>query len=139
MQVETSITISAPPSTAWRVLTSPDLLTRDTGILKFHGELRPGARIKLWSEVAPNRAFSMRVTAFDIDRRMIWKGGMPFGLFTGTRTFTLSGGDRETVLDIREVFTGPMAGLITKSMPDLQPSFEKFAKAVKHMSEETTR
>ena len=33
----------------------------------------------------PAAAFSLRVTEFVPPRRMVWTGGMPLGLFTGTR------------------------------------------------------
>jgi hypothetical protein len=59
---------------------------------------------------------------------MVWTGGMPLGLFRGVRTFALDplpgGGVRFTM---EERFSGPLAGLIGRSMPDLQPSFDRFA------------
>ncbi|MEM1238042.1 MAG: SRPBCC domain-containing protein [Pseudomonadota bacterium] len=139
MQVATTISIDASPDAVWHVLTDPAALVKDTGIIELQGRPAPGARIKLWSEVAPNRAFALRVTRFEPGRVMVWKGGMPFGLFTGTRSFDLeSGGGADhpqTRLTMSEVFSGPFAPMITKPMPDLQPSFDKFARAVKAMSE----
>ena len=66
---------------------------------------------------------------------MVWRGGMPLGLFTGTRTFSLEQDDAGTVFTVHEVFIGLMAGLIGKAMPDLQPSFDQFADALKHTAE----
>jgi hypothetical protein len=80
--------------------------------------------------------FKLKVVRFEPDRLMVWQGGMPFGLFTGTRRFTLLEKDDGTQFDVEEVFTGAMAGMITKSMPDLQPSFEQFADALKTKAEE---
>ncbi len=37
--------------------------------------------------------------------------------------------------DMVEVYTGPMASLTTKSIPDLNPSFKKFAEGLKKESE----
>lgn len=37
---------------------------------------------------------------------------------------------------MREAFSGLMAPLITKSMPDLTPTFEKFADGLTRLSEE---
>ncbi|MEM9435928.1 MAG: SRPBCC domain-containing protein [Pseudomonadota bacterium] len=135
MQVETSIAINAPSHQVWHHLTDPASLMRDTGILKIEGRPAPNARLKIWSEVAPERAFTLRVTAFAPDSRMVWRGGMPFGLFTGERSFDLTERNGATELRVTERFSGPMAPLITRSMPDLQPSFDKFAKAIKQMSE----
>jgi hypothetical protein len=36
---------------------------------------------------------------------------------------------------MEEVFTGPLAPLITKSIPDLTPSFETFAQTLKMKAE----
>jgi hypothetical protein len=67
---------------------------------------------------------------------MVWSGGMPLGLFTGTRTFELrpaSGGAVEFTMT--ETYTGLMAPLITKSIPDLQPAFDEFAACLKARAE----
>ena len=55
---------------------------------------------------------------------------MPFGLFTGTRTFRLAPAASGTQFSMREVYTGAMVGLIWPSMPDLGPSFQQFADAL---------
>jgi hypothetical protein len=56
---------------------------------------------------------------------------MPLGLFKGVRTYrVLPEGDR-TRFTMREEYTGPLLPLIWRSMPDLQPSFDKFARGLK--------
>ena len=63
---------------------------------------------------------------------MTWSGGMPLGLFKGVRTFTVTpAGDGATVFHLREEYTGPLVGLMWRSMPDLGPSFEQFANGLK--------
>jgi hypothetical protein len=67
---------------------------------------------------------------------MRWSGGMPLGLFRGERTFTLIQGESgETDFKLREEYTGPLLGVIWRSMPDLGPSFEKFAQGLKQRAE----
>ena len=67
---------------------------------------------------------------------MIWRGGMPLGLFVGTRTYSLTPElDDQVRIGMREVYTGPLAGLITKSIPDLSPSFTRFANGLKQRVE----
>ena len=62
---------------------------------------------------------------------------MPLGLFKGVRTFTLTPrGDDGTDFKLREEYSGPMLGLIWKSMPDLGPSFDKFARGLKQRAEQ---
>lgn len=57
---------------------------------------------------------------------------MPLGLFKGVRTYRLSPeGDGSTRFEMRETYSGPLAGMITRSIPDLQPSFDQFARGLK--------
>ncbi len=62
---------------------------------------------------------------------------MPFRLFRGVRTYLVSpdGEDGGTSFHVREEYTGPVLGLIWRSMPDLQPSFERFARGLKQRDE----
>jgi len=132
----TRIEIKAPPERVWYVLTQD--LPRDPepfGILRLDGAIAPGGRIKLWSEVAPKRAFTLTVIALDPPKQMVWRGGMPLGLFTGTRTFDVTSQGNTTVFAMREVFAGPLSTMIVRSMPDLTPSFETFANTLKEKAE----
>ena len=62
---------------------------------------------------------------------------MPLGLFTGQRTYTLEGAGVGTTFTMREQYSGVMAGLIFKSIPDLGPSFQQFADGLKQRAEQT--
>jgi hypothetical protein len=54
------------------------------------------------------------------------------------RTFTLSPeGAGTTRFTMREEYTGPLLRLIWRSMPDLGPSFDQFAKGLKQRAEGT--
>jgi hypothetical protein len=80
----------------------------------------------------PGRAFPVEVTAFEPLARLRFRGGMPLGLFRGVRTYELSptaGGG--TAFHVREEYTGPLVGLIWRSMPDLGPSVGRFARGLK--------
>ena len=62
---------------------------------------------------------------------------MPLGLFKGVRTYRLKpNGDGTVEFAMQEVFSGPMAPLIEKTIPDLQPSFDQFAAALKMKAED---
>jgi hypothetical protein len=100
------------------------------------GTIAPGETIKVRSEANPGRAFPVKVTDFAPGERMTWTGGMPLGLFRGVRTFTLTPeGDGTTRFAMREEYTGPLLGLIWRSMPDLGPSFAQFARGLKARAE----
>jgi hypothetical protein len=67
---------------------------------------------------------------------MVWKGGLPLGLFQGERTFTLAAGSNGDVeFSMREEFTGLLAPLIGRTIPDLQPAFDEFARDLKRAAE----
>lgn len=134
---ETEIEISATAETVWQVLVQQVPAEPVAfGILRLDGKIAKGAKIKLWSEVSPKRAFSLKVDVFDPPRQMVWRGGMPLGLFTGRRAFLIEPSQNGCRFRMREVFSGPMAGMITKSIPDLTPSFEKFARTLKLKAEQ---
>jgi hypothetical protein len=86
----------------------------------------------------PGRAFPLTVATFDAPNRMVWRGGMPLGLFVGERTFTLTPQpDGSVDFKMREEFTGLLAPLIGRTIPDMQPAFDEFAAALKRAAERT--
>ncbi len=133
---DVQIEIRALIGTVWLVLTQTMPQNPAAfGILRIEGKIAPGARLRLWSELAPRRAFGVTVDVLDNPGRMVWRGGMPCGLFTGTRTFALTSNGDKTIFHMQEVFTGALSGMITRSMPDLTPSFTKFAQTLKAKAE----
>lgn len=128
-------TISAPPARVWSILTDATRLAQGFGILKLKGRIAPGEVLRLRAEAAPSRDFVLRVSAFDPPKRMVWSGGMPLGLFTGTRVFTLDPIPGGCQFTMREEYTGLMVPLIFKSIPDLTPAFRQFAAALKKEAE----
>ena len=131
-------TIDAPPEAVWAILVDgPNYANWDSGVVRVEGRIASGEKIKVVSEANPGRAFPVKVTQFVAAERMQWSGGMPLGLFKGVRTFRLKPVGTGTDFAMREVYTGPLLPLIWKSMPDLGPSFEQFAKGLKQRAEAT--
>ncbi len=129
---ESSAEINAPVDDVWAVLTNGAHYTSwDSGVTQFEGAIAPGNSIKVYSEVAPGRAFPVKIVEFDAGKRMVWESGMPLGLFKGRRTFTLTPTGAATRFHMREEFTGPLLPLIGRTIPDLQPTFDKFANGLK--------
>ena len=134
--VEIRRRIAAPPEKVWRHLTDPKALASGRlGVTKIEGEIEKGASLKVWSEASPGRAFAVTVSEFTPHRRMVWSGGMPLGLFKGVRQYNLTPSGDGTEFHMREEFSGPMLPLIWRSMPDLNPSFEKFADGLRALAE----
>lgn len=134
---EASSSIAAKPEKVWRVLTDGEAYPKwDSGIERFEGKIAPGATVKIFVKVNPGRAFPLKVTELTSNRRMVFVGGMPLGLFRGVRSYTLepdaAGG---TNFHMREEYTGPLLGMIWKSIPDLGPSFKQFADGLKSEAE----
>ena len=108
----------------------------NTTIDKVEGRIALGEKLKVFTKLTPERAFPVKVTEFLPGQKMRWTGGMPLGLFKGERTYTLTNqSDGGVEFAMRELYTGLMAPLITRSIPDLQPSFDEFAAALKSRAE----
>ena len=138
MKFEVRRDIAASAERVWSIMTDAKALQNGSfGITRIEGEIKPGGKIKLWSEVNPGRAFPLKVTGWIPGRSMTWEGGMPFGLFKGVRSYTLAPAPGGVSFHLEEVYSGLLSGLITKSIPDLTPSFETFANGLKAASERT--
>lgn len=135
---EAEAAIDASPDAIWTILTdAPAYAAWDSGVERVEGTIAPGETIKVYSEANPGRAFPVKVTDYQPGRSMTWAGGMPLGLFRGVRTFTLEQGDGgPTRFRMREEYTGPLLPLIWRTMPDLGPSFQQFARGLKTRAEE---
>ena len=134
---EASSVIDAEPAVIWAVLVDgPKWTEWDSAVVRVDGTIAAGEKVTVFPEVNPKRGFPVRVVEFRPGERMVWRGGMPFGLFTGTRTYTLSRQSNGRVrFDMREEYAGPLAGLIGRSIPDLSPSFTRFANGLKDRAE----
>ena len=130
---EATSVIAASAEAVWAVLSDgPGWATWDSGVDGVEGRIVMGETIKIRVKAAPGRTFPVKVTAFEPPVRLQFSGGMPLGLFPGVRTYTLSpAADGGTRFQVREEYTGPLLGLIWRSMPDLGPSFDRFAHGLK--------
>lgn len=137
-QFKTSIDIDAPQQMVWAKLVDVKAWPSwNTTVTKVEGDVELGGKVTVYTKISPNQAFPLRVTLFEPSRQMVWQGGMPLGLFTGKRTYTLTPKTNgKTQFEMVEQFTGLMAPLITRSIPDLQPSFGEFAACLKRIAEE---
>ena len=136
---ETETTISATPEVVWELLTdAPGYTSWNTTVDRVEGRIEPGEKIKVHVKINPGKAFPVRVAEFVPPERMVWSGGMPLGLFRGVRTFTLTPTADGARFSMREVYSGLLAPLIGRSIPDLQPAFDEFAAALKQRAESSS-
>jgi hypothetical protein len=136
---EAETTISATPEVVWELLTdAPGYTSWNTTVDRVEGRIEPGGKIKVLVKINPGKAFPVRVAEFVPPERMVWSGGLPLGLFKGVRTFTLIPSGGGTRFAMREVYSGVLAPLIGRSIPDLQPAFDEFAAALKLRAESSS-
>jgi hypothetical protein len=130
-------TINASPERIWSLLIDADgYASWNPAVVSLDGRIAAGEKIELISTVNPKRTFSLTVTSLDPMRRMVWSDDMPLGLFRGVRTFALRPqGEQSTEFSMEEVYSGALAPLITKAIPDLSESFAQFADGLRTASE----
>jgi hypothetical protein len=134
-----STTIKASPEQIWAILIDGAAYPEwEPNTIRIEGRIAAGEKLTAYSKLNPGRAFPVKVTEFVPGQKMTWSGGMPLGLFKGERSFTLAPrGDGATEFALREAFSGPLLGLIGRSLPDLNTAFAQFAASLKDRAERT--
>lgn len=134
---QVSKTIRATPQQIWSILTDAAAYPSwNPAVDRIEGRIAPGETIKVYVPINPGRTFPVKVTTFEPPQRMVWTGGMPLGLFRGVRTYSLTPkGDGTTEFRMEEVYSGPLAGIMGRQIPDLSGAFEQFGQALKQHAE----
>ncbi|KAA3663622.1 MAG: SRPBCC domain-containing protein [Chloroflexi bacterium] len=131
------IEIDASSQKVWDILADPGGYPNwDPGMLRIEGRLALGEKVSFFTKLSPDRAFPVKVTAFEPGKRMVLTGGMPLGLFKSERTHTLTpSSDGKTMFHTEEIFSGLLLPVFGKSIPDLTGNFEQFAAGLKQHAE----
>lgn len=134
---QVTTTIACAPEAIWSVLMDTTSYPEwAVGTHRLEGEFRQGGVLKLFTVSKPHKAMSLTVRQLVAPITFTLSGGLPLGLFKGTRTFTLTPQpDGTTEFHMREVFTGPLGPLLGRMLPDLTPSFEAYAAGLKNRCE----
>jgi hypothetical protein len=134
-----TIKIKGSPEKIWGILTDATKYREwDPGIISLEGKIAPAEKLTIYAKIAPKRAFKVRVSEFVPNSKMVWSSGMPFGLFEGQRSFRLEPlEDGQVTFILQEVFSGLLLPLLGGTIPDLNPTFASFAKALKTRAEQT--
>ncbi len=129
--------IDAGPAEVWAVLTDVGgWRDWDSGVDRVEGRVALGESITIYATMIRTRPFTVTVTEIRPAEAMRWRGGLPFGLAVIERTYLLDAqDDGGTVVTVREDHTGPLAGLLDRSTPDLNPSFRQFCAGLKAVAE----
>ena len=132
--------IDASPAEVWAALVDV-AAWRDwnSGVDRVEGRVALGEPLTVYATMIRNRPFAVTVTELRPQEAMRWRGGLPLGLAVIERTYALDAqDDGGTVLSVREDHTGPLAGLLGRSTPDLNPSFRQFCAGLKALTETRT-
>ena len=134
---EAGTRIDAAPAAVWKILADVGgWRDWDSGVDRVEGRVALGERITIHATMIRSRPFGVTVTELRPGEAMRWRGGLPLGLAVIDRTYTLDPqDDGGTVLTVREDHTGPLAGLLGRTTPDLNPSFRQFCSGIKARAE----
>jgi hypothetical protein len=142
--------IDAAPDVVWRILTdaggyaswNPEIIGVE-GAFALNERIKAKVKVKAGNGRLAVRAVPMRITAFNPPTsvrpqgRMEWTGGLPFGLFTGKRLLSVTrrmGGGTDFRMELK--MSGPLLGMILKSVGDRQPEIDSFSAALKARAEQ---
>lgn len=134
---ETTTDIAAPVEQVWSILTEAAAYPSwNSTIISMEGVIADGETISLVTTLNPKRTFRLTVSGIEAPSSMVWSDGMPLGLFSGVRTFRVaSTDDGGSTFSMVERYSGLLAPLITKSIPDMSDSFDAFAADLKVAAE----
>jgi hypothetical protein len=134
---EAAARIDASPEQVWALLSDVGgWRDWDSGVDRVEGRVALGERLTLYATMIRSRPFQVTVTEIRPREAMRWRGGLPLGLAVIERTYTLDAqDDGGTLLTVREDHTGPLAVLLGRSTPDLNPSFRQFCEGLKARAE----
>jgi hypothetical protein len=135
----TRATIRAAPEAVWEILTTvAGYAEWNPEIVAVEGRMALGERIRARVKVGGGavRTVPLRVTAFEAPSRMEWTGGLPLGLFTGRRILTVTPGNGAVEFAMLVRMSGPLAGLMVKSVGNRQAEIDGFSAALKVRAEQ---
>ncbi len=128
---EASIDINGSSEDVWKVLTNAEAYPDwDPNMNSIEGSIGLEEKLVLHTTLS-KRAFTVTVAELEPNRKMVWKSGIPLGLFKGVRTFELTESEGQVHFSLNEVFSGPLSPLFGRMIPDLHPSFVRFARGLK--------
>lgn len=134
----TASTIAASPERVWAVLADGEAYSKwNPEIVGVRGQFALNARIVAQVRLGDGavRSVPQRVVEFQPPHRMAWLGGLPFGLFVGRRTFTVTPSANGTEFRMHLRMSGPLSSMILKSVGDRQPEIDRFTAALKRQCE----
>ncbi len=138
-QYTSSARIQAAPEALWAILTDSAGYCRwNPEISRVDGRIALGEQIRAYVVLHGGKVqpVTVRITELEAGHHMVWTGGLPLGLFTGRRTFSIrpcDGGVTEFTMQVH--FGGPLSSLIARSLGDRQPDIDALVAGLKKWAE----
>lgn len=129
-ETEVSIDINATPERIWALLTNAGEYPKwSSTVISIEGEIAPGKKIKLKSQLDPKRTFKLAVKEFQPPTRLVWGDAM------GKRVYEVTKRGAGVTFSMREKIGGPLFPLFAKMIPSFDESFDRFAQDLKKKAE----
>lgn len=136
MHFTASTTIHAKPETIWSIITDASKFPEwEPNVVRIEGTIALDEKVTAYTKRDPNRAFYAIVTQFVPNQKMVWTGGLPFGLFKGVRSFSLTPQADTVEFTLHEEFSGLLLFILKRSIPDQTEDFENFVQGLKARAE----
>jgi hypothetical protein len=138
-EFSTTSCIRATPEVVWAILTDgPGYVNWNPEIIRVDGLIALGQKIKAYVLLHGGvvRPVTVKVSEMEPMRHMVWTGGLPLGLFTGRRTFSLTPRDDGIVeFTMHLHLSGLLSKPIAKSLGDRQSDIDALAAGLKKWAE----
>ncbi len=123
--------IKSTPEKIWRLLTNAEgYRSWNSTIVSLDGDISPGGKIKLVSQLDPKRSFRLTIKEWIPNKKMVW------GDSKGSRTYLLNQNEQgATQFSMTEKIGGWLFPLYAKYIPPFDESFEQFAADLKKAAE----
>src|SRR5208337_3635527 len=116
-QSATMIAIRAPIKIIWSLLTDAANYPQWNSIVeKIDGRIAAGERFFLHPKGAPTLAMPVRVAEFAPPHKMVWSGGVPFGVLRASLSFVLTSAANDHIRFAMEADYAGFLGVRSKVM-----------------------
>ncbi len=135
-QYKASTRINASAEVVWAILVDVSSWSHwDTNFNAVEGRIVLGERLRIFSKVMRGRVVSVIVTELVPYRKMTLTSRIPAGLFTVKHSYSLESNNGAVEFTSYEYFTGLLAPLLVRSIPDMTKSFDEFVSRLKDQAE----
>ncbi len=134
-ETSVSLLVKASPEVLWSFITHASAFPQwNSTVISIKGEIAFGQTIQLVSTLDPSRTFKLKVSEFEVNKRLTWGDPM------GKRVFSLAAQpDGSTMFSMSEKIGGPLFPLFARMIPSFDQSFTQFGADLKKAAESANK